>query len=229
MNARQHSEGAPDLAKREGDAKMRRFATISIAIALFALAGSASAQGYSAPFGSQGTMTLGAERLFGFHWTKNTWDAPPGQDDDNSGTTVGFGWAFAQHMQFNHPRAGFDYFITNNLSLGGALGFFSADGNRGALDTSGFLINPRIGYSIPITQSIAFWPRGGLEYISVGDDHAFGLSAEANFVFLLRQSWGILLSPTLDLAPFGGTEVNGENVDYGAYSFGVSVGMLGVL
>jgi hypothetical protein len=207
---------------------MRKFSSISLAVALFALAGSASAQGYSAPFGSKGTMALGVERLFGFHWTKNTYDLPNGQDGDNSGTTVGFGWAFAQHMQFNQARAGFDYFLADNLSLGGALGFFSGDGDAG-LDISGFLINPRVGFNIPLTGSITFWPRVGLEYISVGDDHAFGLSAEANFVFFVRQNWGILLSPTMDLAPFGGTEVAGKNYDYGAYSFGLSVGMLGLI
>ena len=207
---------------------MRKFPTISIAVALFALAGSASAQGYSAPFGSKGTMTLGAERLFGFHWAKTTQDNGPGQDDgDASGTTVGFGWAFAQPLQFNQARGGFDYFIIDNLSLGGALGFFSSDGDH--LDGSGIIINPRVGFNVPITSSIHFWPRVGLEYVSVGDDHAFGLSAEANFVFLLRQSWGILLSPTMDLAPFGGHEQNGDNPDFSAYSFGLSVGLLGVL
>jgi hypothetical protein len=207
---------------------MRKIPTISIAVALFALAGSASAQGYSAPFGSQGTMTLGAERLFGFHWTKNTYDNPDGSSGDDSGTTVGFGWAFAQRMQFNQARGAFDYFIVDRLSLGGALGFFSGSGSAG-LDYSGFIINPRIGYNIPINSIVSFWPRGGLEYISVRDEHAFGLSAEANFVFLVHQSWGILLSPTVDLAPFGGREVNGRNYDYGAYSFGLSVGLLGVI
>lgn len=207
---------------------MRKFPSISLAVALFALAGSASAQGYATPFGSQGSMVLSAERLFGFHWTKNTWDEPGNRSGDSSGTTVGFGWAFAQHMQFNQARAGFDYFLANNLSLGGALGFFSGSGSAG-VDYAGFIINPRVGFNIPITGAINFWPRVGLEYISVGDAHAFGLSAEANFAFLVRQDWGILLSPTMDLAPFGGTEINGDNYDYGAYSFGLSVGLFGVL
>lgn len=210
---------------------MRISPTIALAAAIFALAGTASAQ--TAPFGTQGQMTFGAERLFGFHWTKNTWEAPAGPNGatvsgDNSGTSVGFGWAFAQRMQFNHPRAGFDYFLINNLSLGGSLGFFSGSGSAG-VDYAGFIINPRVGYSIPLSQSVAFWPRGGLQYISVDQDHAFGLSAEANFVFLPRPSWGFLLSPTMDLAPFGGHEVAGTNYDYGAYSFGVSVGLLGIL
>jgi len=210
---------------------MRKSPTIALAAAIFALAGAANAQNYGAPFGSKGQMTFGAERLFGFSWTTNHWSHPGPNNTtvsgDFSGTTVGFGWAFAQPMQFNHPRAGFDYFITNSLSLGGSLGFFAANGsNDGALNANGVIINPRIGYAIPLTPAIAFWPRGGLQYMSVGDTHVLGLSGEANFVFLPRPDWGFLLSPTLDLAPFGGAP---NDTSFSSYSFGVSVGLLGIL
>ncbi|MGC4063045.1 MAG: hypothetical protein QM784_00015 [Polyangiaceae bacterium] len=206
---------------------MRKLPSIALALTLIAGASSASAQVYGAPFGNQGQMVFAAERLFGFHWSKVTWDNQVGDDGDKSGTVVGIGWAFSQPLQFNQPRAGFDYFISRDLSLGGALGFFS--GSRSDVNYDGFIFHPRIGFNIPLSTSIYFWPRVGPEYISVGDDHALGIGGEGNFVFLARPDWGFMLSPTLDLAPFGGHDQPGENSDVGAYSFGVSLGLLGVL
>ncbi len=92
---------------------MRKTPSIALAAILMSVAASASAQGYSAPFGSKGQFTFAAERLFGFHWTKSTWDNGDTNNDndhDDTGTTVGIGWAFAQHMQFNQARLGFDYY-----------------------------------------------------------------------------------------------------------------------
>lgn len=207
---------------------MRKFSCIALAAALFAVAGSASAQ--SAPFGTKGQFTLSAERVFGFHWSKYTVDPDVGDDQDYSGTTVGIGWAFAQHIQFNQARAGIDYFLTDGISLGAALGFFAASGDM--LDENGIIFYPRVGFSIPITQSIAFYPRVGPEVVSVGDDTVFGLGGEANFVFLPRPDWGVLLTPSLDLAPIGSRDAAGGNdndADIGAYSLGISVGLLGIL
>jgi hypothetical protein len=206
---------------------MRKLSCIAIAAALFAIAGSASAQ--SAPFGTKGQFTLSAERVFGFHWNKVTVDPDDGPDHDDSGTTVGIGWAFAQPLQFNQARAGIDYFLTDGISLGAAVGFFAASGDM--LDENGVIFYPRVGFSIPITQSIAFYPRVGPEVVSVGDATVFGIGGEANFVFLPRPEWGILLTPSLDLAPIGSYDPDGPDNggDLGAYSIGISVGMLGIL
>ncbi len=211
---------------------MRNNLSIALAVTLFSLAGTARAQGYGAPFGHSGQVTFGAERLFGFHWASNSYHEPNGTHRSGSGTSVGFGWQFAQHMQFSQPRLGVDVFVVDNISLGGSLGFFSMTGSGNGVGTQdGFIISPRVGFNIPLSQSIMFWPKVGLTYISVGDDHAFGVSGEANFAFFPRPSWAFLVTPTLDLAPFGGSNRNGNtgNADYQAYGFGVSVGLLGVL
>jgi hypothetical protein len=212
---------------------MRRNLTIAVAVTLFGLAGTAQAQGYRSPFGGKGQVTFGAERLFGFHWVSNTSESnngPVHSDHTSSGTSVGFGWYFAQPLQFNQPRLGVDFFIVDDISLGGALGFFSQHGHDGGSSDDGFIISPRVGFNISLgSDVVTFWPKVGLTYISVNDYHAFGVSGEANFVFFPRPSapnWGFLVTPTLDLAPFGGGP--GDS-DLHSYSFGVSLGMLGVI
>lgn len=208
---------------------MRKISSIALAVTLFGLAGTANAQGYAAPFGSKGQVTFGAERLFGFHWVKNHWETPDGRTGNSSGTSVGIGWYFAQWLQFNQPRLGVDFFIVDNISLGGALGFFSMSGSN-ASDIDGFIISPRVGFNVPISDIVKFWPKVGLTFISVDNTRAFGIGGEANFAFFARPNWAFLVSPTLDLAPFGSQDnPNGPSNDFSAYSFGASVGILGVI
>jgi hypothetical protein len=209
---------------------MRKNLSIALAVTLFGLAGTAQAQGYATPFGSKYQVAFGAERLFGFHWVNNNWQNPDNTRGSASGTSVGFGWQFAQHMQFNQPRLGIDFFVVQDISIGGAIGAFSRSGRAGSDD--GFIFSPRVGFNVPLSQVVTFWPRLGLTFIAVGDDHAFGFSGEANFAFFPHASsgWAVLLTPSMDLAPFGGTDRgNGPNTDFSAYSFGVSVGILGVI
>jgi hypothetical protein len=210
---------------------MRKNLSIALAVTLFGLAGTAHAQGYGAPFGHSGQVTFGAERLFGFHWTKNSYEEANGVRHSDSGTSVGFGWYYVRHMPFNQPRLGIDVFIVDNISLGGALGFFSASSNGDGINQNGFIIQPRVGFNVPITQSIAFWPKVGLTYLSLGDDHVFGFAGEANFAFFPRPSWAFLVTPNMDLAPFGGADRGGNtpNASLRAYAFGAAVGILGVL
>jgi len=209
---------------------MHRISSIALAATLFGLAGTANAQGYGAAFGSKGQVTFGAERLFGFHWVDNHWEDWDGTRRSASGTSVGFGWYWAQRMQFNQPRLGVDFFVIDDLSIGGALGFFSMHGRNGTGNEDGFIISPRVGFNVPLSQVVKFWPKVGLTFISVNDDKAFGISGEANFAFFPRQNWAFLVTPTLDLAPFGSRDYdNRPNGDFSAYSIGGSFGILGVL
>lgn len=210
---------------------MRTGTTLALVATLFGTTVAAQAQ--TRELGSPGQFTLSAERLFGFHWVSTHVDGQGGApDQDGTSTMVGFGWHYAQLPPFNQPRAGLDYFITNGLSIGGSLGFFSGSVNeegRG-VDDDGFLLSPRIGYAMPLSRTVSFWPRGGLTYISAGDYSILALSGEAAFVFQPHPSWGILLSPTLDLGPFGNVEDgNDDDTEFRAYSIGVTVGMLGIL
>ncbi len=197
----------------------------SLALLLTLFSGTAFAQAQQ--LGQQGQFTLAAERLFGFHWISRSWENPDGADGDGTARMVGLGWHYAQDVPYNQPRAGFDYFLTDSFTLGGSLGFFSGDtDDMGGVEYDGILVAPRLGYAMPLSRTISFWPRGGFTYITTDDRYVLALSGEAAFVFQPQPNWGLLLSPTLDIGPFG---EEGDDQDITAHSIGVTVGLLGIL
>ncbi len=96
---------------------------------------------------AQGSMRLSAERLVAIGVSINAdanfyLQALPGPGD----------------VALQYPRAGFDYFIIDGLSLGGSAGFtFFSLG-----DSVGWGIIPRVGYAFDLTRKLEFWPRGGI-------------------------------------------------------------------
>jgi hypothetical protein len=182
-------------------------------------------------FGSQYTVTLSAERVFGLHWTHTRTEINGGPREGDvttsSLTTFGIGW-YRSETAFNNPRAAADVFIIDRLSLGGSLGFYvwGDDGDR-----QGFLFAPRVGYAAPLSDTISIWPRGGLTFFSEednggGPDYSqFGLSGECMFAFFPQETWAILAGPTLDLGLTGDV----DNDDFSQYSLGIHAGIMGVL
>jgi hypothetical protein len=56
----------------------------------------------------------------------------------------------------------FDYFVAPDVSIGGFLGFnYSTAGDN---SSSRFSIGPRVGYNIPFSDLISFWPKLGFSY-----------------------------------------------------------------
>jgi hypothetical protein len=82
------------------------------------------------------------------------------------------------------PRIAFDAFVTQGLSLGGSLMYMTSSGKingsttdagvttsrpeRNQGEPSLLLINPRIGYAVPVTPQLAIWPRAGFSYARYG-------------------------------------------------------------
>lgn len=57
-----------------------------------------------------------------------------------------------------------DYFVAPNLSLGGFVGFdYTTSGDN---SSSRFSIGPRIGYNIPFSDLVSFWPKLGFSFAS---------------------------------------------------------------
>ncbi|HMI85795.1 MAG TPA: hypothetical protein VK550_16980 [Polyangiaceae bacterium] len=55
-----------------------------------------------------------------------------------------------------------DYFVINNLSVGGFIGFdFTTSGDN---DSSRFAIGPRVGYNIPFSDLVSIWPKIGFSF-----------------------------------------------------------------
>ncbi len=198
----------------------------SVSMAVLAAAGVARAQA-GPDFGAQGQLAISAERLFGIHYMRanNTTDGEP--SSYQSATVIAFGWGSdPAGSSFVHSRAGIDYFVIDRLSLGGALGLYSASGHNPQVGDTGFLFAPRVGYAIDLGRVASFWPRGGITYYSHGDWHNVGLTGEANFAFFPRANWAFLLSPFFDLGPFGGGP--GART-YSEIALGLSLGIMGVI
>ena len=198
---------------------MRKWMLAGGLLGVFTIVGQAKAQ--TAPeFGAQGQLAISAERLFGVEYAHTSYSGGGYQ----STTLIGFGWEYTQ-SSFSQPRAGIDYFVVNHLSLGGAIGLYSAAGHNGLNDT-GFILAPRIGYAVDLGSVASFWPRIGITYYSHADYHNLGITGEANFALFPRANWAFLITPHFDIGPFGGRN-NGP--DFTELVMGVTFGIMGVI
>ena len=206
---------------------MRKWMLAGCITGVCTICGSAAAQ-VAPGFGAQGQLAISAERLFGIEYSKSSFDGRNGAPGYyRSATIIGFGWSNqGRQSSFVEPRAGIDYFVINSLSLGGALGIYSASGHNANEPVSGFLFAPRVGYAIDLGSVASFWPRGGITYYSHGDYHNVGITGEANFALFPRPNWAFLIQPHFDLGPFGGGS-NGDS--YSEFAIGAQLGIMGVI
>jgi hypothetical protein len=185
--------------------------------------GVASAQ----PLPKKGGVAIALERGFGFTTTHTEIE---GQEDRDV-TAFGLMWMRSE-TAFHQPRAAVDFFVTDGLSLGGALGFYSWGGDG---DRSGFLLYPRVGYGIGLGHSVTLWPRGGLSYYSEEESGGgakytqLAISGECQFLLWPTRSWAIMLGPTLDLGVSGEVSGGPNDADFSQRSIGLTFGMLGAL
>lgn len=65
-------------------------------------------------------------------------------------------------------RPAIDYFVIDNLSVGGFLGleYTSTDGGS----STSFAIGPRVGYNIPFSERFSVWPKAGFSFSSTSVD-----------------------------------------------------------
>jgi hypothetical protein len=142
---------------------------------------------------------------------------------------------------YSTARIGFDYFPTDGLSLGAALGYFhvsasstfeaggvssTTDGGSG----DAFLFAPRIGYAFMFAASAGIWPRAGITYVTLSTDsnlsaHALALTLEAPLVLTPIPHVAFLIGPTLDLGLSGGTDNGGTTTSYKLTDIGLQAGL----
>jgi len=61
-------------------------------------------------------------------------------------------------------RPAVDYFVANNVSVGGFLGLDYA--SAGGAHATTFAIGPRVGYNLSFNERFSFWPKLGFSYSS---------------------------------------------------------------
>lgn len=206
-------------------------------------------------FARANQFALSAERVFGFVHSSNTQEPAADTTDTTSYTNINLltnpmGGFFTG---YSVARIGFDFFVIDGLSIGAALGYFSASqsnetevmGTTSESDGptfSGFLVAPRIGYAYMFNPTVGIWPRGGITYahrnISDPDSdnensqNRLAVTLELPLVISPVPHVGFLLGPTLDLGVSGSD--NNENtppipdaeVDAKTTDIGVQTGVL---
>lgn len=219
-----------------------------IALGAFAvvlgISGAANAQSATGgTFGQRGQFILGGERLTGYYsYTVKSKIDQPGPnnstvtvDVETSGSQLAFLWAPSNAgtgsvlgvNPASIPRIGGDYMLTELISLGGSLGYFSSSSSTKSGGVSvdnptlgGFALAPRVGFAIKLNDVIAFWPRVGLTYFQATVESKGGTGATARtstakfsgidavaegyFVISPVANFGFGVAPLIEL-PLSGT------------------------
>lgn len=173
-------------------------------------------------------VTVGVERVFGFYSIDIEREISDVQTQELNASSSGFAYQPSVGL-FDVPRVGIDVFVTQRLSVGGSIGFYSNDPDESddeSDDTSGFLFAPRVGYVIPFNFRWGFWPRGGFSYVSLDSQQNVKLTAltlEGQFYFMPSPFVGITGGLLLDLGLTG--EWGGQNRDYDERLIGLGFGL----
>ncbi len=228
------------------------FAVGVFVAALINIAGekTASAQAPAVNFGDRGQLVITAENLFGF--TLERIGTDQANDNETSDTLSNFG-LFHRTTNFRGPWVGAHYFVIPNLSLGATLGFVTTGGSHtetvrgtsvtGDLSSSfTFIVLPKVGYYLALTNMLGFWFRGGLGYWRTstsnpnndsGTARGFGfLSVDALFTVTPVQYFGFYVGPQGNLSFAGSyavTDNQNRTVSWDSTfrSFSIDAGILG--
>lgn len=128
-----------------------------------------------------------------------------------------------------------DFFVIDNLSIGGALGFRWEEGGGDyppRMTTVGIV--PRVGYNIPAGDKLSIWPRLGLSYgfvsLSPGrgrpavSGNAVALRVEVPFALHLASHFFIGIGPYYATDLVAKTE--GEDAPKASH-YGIGTGLFG--
>jgi hypothetical protein len=233
---------------------MKTYSFLGLAVTVGLWANVASAE----PMGRAGQLVIGAERLVGIQAESLKQEGNDSSDSTTSVTTIsllGKGSTLIDSGRSGPaavPRLSFDGFVTDGLSLGGALVYWRSSGSaepNGAGDSadlatlSTFQIAPRIGYAWAMSDAWSFWPRLGIEYTnySISDEESdsssslsfLEASVEALFAVSPVPHFAFVFGPYLELPMTSSVSYDGPgstdpDVDLSYLSYGVTAGIAGV-
>lgn len=231
-----------------------------------ALLASSAAFAQEGSLPAEGNFVFGAERMFGFHSYKGTIDVTvqgTKATATQSGTQLSLLWGAnsigGDGLGANPdaiPRVAFDYMISDLISLGGSLGYYSTSGEQkteaagqsaseDTPDMNGFAFAPRIGFMIPLTETVGLWPRAGFTYYKYNVSYQTGngdaeqnatleqVNLEGMFFLSPVDHFGFLVGPVIDIGVGGSIEqkAGGASESYDAKwtNFGLAAGLGGYL
>jgi hypothetical protein len=113
-----------------------------------------------------------------------------------------------------------DYFLANNISLGGFLGFAYA--TSGEDSSNRISIGPRVGYNIPFSDLVSIWPKIGFSFAHTSSTTTTTVTGgteisntRSNDAFALNLFAPVMFHPVphffAGFGPFLDTDLSGDN------------------
>jgi hypothetical protein len=202
---------------------------------------------------AQPKWTISVDRLFGVYaW--NVTQSASGASSTSSGVSgsalVGTTSPDAvPALAFHTPRLSLDYTL-GSITVGGAVGFFagsstlnatSGSSNNGGPGLFMYLVEPRVGYLLPLGKHFVFWPRVGISLFGYSQsstpagggssttvsESGFALDLEPTLALRLTPWGGLTVSGLADIGVGGSYSVSGssQSISSQSSSYGVTFGM----
>jgi hypothetical protein len=186
----------------------------------------ADAAGDANGFGQKHQLIFTADRLVPvLSFTRVSVDSNPNpnttQTQSTSGSNFSLLWGSNFYLENNiHslPRVAVDFTVIEHLTIGGAIAIaFGVGGTvttetetggtrrtveRDAPRATVFGIAPRVGYIIPLGDSLALWPRGGFAFYSVRFKQEFDQNNNTISQSRGDSVFSLDLDPQLAIVPF---------------------------
>jgi hypothetical protein len=253
---------------------------ILLGAAVFASSGTAEAADTKG-FGDKYQLILSADRLipaFSYTSASSTTNGPGNTELTQSQSGAGMSLLLGRNVGIDEgfmvnphtiPRIAFDFTIIPKLTLGAALAFGFGLGGSTETETVGpgnvlvrresdsptvtaIGLAPRVGYIIPLTRVVAFWPRAGFAFYSVSSnrdiiendvvvgsrsntDTFFSIDLDPQFVFVPVEHFFFHVGPLVNI-PLSGTRsvestigptTNRTSNDISLFHFGIAAGLGG--
>jgi hypothetical protein len=179
-------------------------------------------------FAQSGQFVLSAERLVGVSRTARETNIGGVKHKDSINRANVLLNQDGNPYGYSHARVAFDYFVMDGLSLGSSLGY---SGNSGDASFSEFMVAPRVGYALMLSDSVGIWPRLGVTYqYEKAPDGAAGVLAvsfEANLVIVPVEHVAFTIAPTVDASFAGKFNPDGptKKSDYKQEEIGLQTGL----
>lgn len=182
--------------------------------------------------GTRGQVILSADRLSPlFSYSRIKTDQGGGDSNTTSVSSFSLLWSGTLQDFYDIPRAGVDYVLAPNITIGGSL-FLTlpitstrsstqngTTTSRDGTTQNAIGLGARGGYILPLAHKVSLWARGGLSYTREGSTSTnnngnnqqsvsisqFALNLEGLFVIEVTQHFGLQLGPVIDV-PLSGTE-----------------------
>lgn len=220
--------------------------------------GRAAAQGPApAPPGQwtarEARVIVSAERAFGIHAYRFTYEPPDGDATEINGAMVSLLYGQSvingkddQTNPYAVPRIAVDGVLHRTFTLGGSLGFGVSAGARETGSSSpdlplvfAFALHGRLGYLLVQSGTLAYWLRAGAEYFwgSYDDSEAqvenvtkaVALTIDPQLVITPAPHAAILVGPLINIGIWGSYErrfpSRTDQVDFTLSNLGVTVGL----